>query len=361
MQAGDDEPQTRKVPQWLYWAGMALAVAFLVLTFTNASWVVDAPRGSVKLIAHRGVAQQFDPAGVTADQCTAALIEQPVHDFLEGSTASLGAVRRAGAQMVELAVSRTADGQIAVFSGDTLDCLTDGTGPVSAKTLAELKQLDLGHNYTADGGKTYPFRGKGIGQIASIQEALAALYLTPVLFSFQSDNAADADALAAALQAAGRDAEKQGDGFRGPAAPIARIRQHFPESWVINTDDAAKCGNDYLLYGWTGIMPASCHKGTMVIPLDRQWPYWGWPNRLMARMEAVGGKVLLAGPHSAQAPYPGLTRPQQLGEVPLGFSGYLWVEDIWTVGPALRPSQDRRTPAERQRAEEGLARRAAQQ
>lgn len=352
----DKEQGAETRPRWFYWAGMALAVGFLALTFTNASWIVDSPRGSVKLIAHRGVAQQFDPAGVTQDQCTAALINQPVHDFLEGSIAALDAARRAGTQMVELAVARTADGQIVLFRGNTLDCLTNGTGNVGAKTQAELKQLDLGYNYSADGGKSYPFRGKGIGQIASLQEALGTLYMTPIMFSFQTGNAADADALAAALKAAGRDPEKRRDAFRGTSAPIARIRQHFPESWAINTDRLSACGNDYILYGWTGIMPESCHDGTMVIPLDRQWPYWGWPNRLIARMEAVGGKVLLAGPQSAEAPYTGLTKPEQLSDVPLGFNGYLWVEDIWTVGPALRPSQDRRTQSERSRAEEGIAR-----
>ncbi len=31
----------------------------------------------------------------------------------------------------------------------------------------------------------------------------------------------------------------------------------------------------------------------------------------------------------------GIERPEQLNEVPRSFRGYLWVEDIYNVGPAL--------------------------
>jgi glycerophosphoryl diester phosphodiesterase len=39
-------------------------------------------------------------------------------------------------------------------------------------TMDELKKIDIGYGYTADNGKTYPFRGKGIGLIHSLSEAL---------------------------------------------------------------------------------------------------------------------------------------------------------------------------------------------
>jgi hypothetical protein len=32
----------------------------------------------------------------------------------------------------------------------------------------------------------------------------------------------------------------------------------------------------------------------------------------------------------------GIEQPEQLGDVPRDFRGYLWVEDIWNVGPALQ-------------------------
>ncbi len=43
--------------------------------------------------------------------------------------------------------------------------------------------------------------------------------------------------------------------------------------------------------------------------------------------------------------------------MPNSFKGYIWVEDIWTVGPALRPGRDIRNQAQQDAAEAGLKRR----
>jgi glycerophosphoryl diester phosphodiesterase len=60
---------------------------------------------------------------------------------------TLSAFRKAvqlGADMVELDVHLSKDGQVVVMHDDTLDRTTNGTGPVENKTLAELKLLDAG-------------------------------------------------------------------------------------------------------------------------------------------------------------------------------------------------------------------------
>jgi len=67
-------------------------------------------------------------------------------------------------------------------------------------------------------------------------------------------------------------------------------------------------------------------------------------------------KVLIVGPRGGKQGM-GLTLPEQLGEIPSTFKGYVWVEDIWTVGPALRSNRDIRTQAEQDAAEAGLKRR----
>jgi len=68
-----------------------------------------------------------------------------------------------GATYLELDVHETRDGEIVVLHDDTVERTTDGVGPVREMTLAELKRLDAGFRFTADGGATYPFRGRGIG------------------------------------------------------------------------------------------------------------------------------------------------------------------------------------------------------
>ena len=73
-------------------------------------------------------------------------------------------------------------------------------------------------------------------------------------------------------------------------------------------------------------------------------------------MQSANARVVVIGNHGSDAGE-GLTLPEQLGEIPSTFNGYIWVDDIWTVGPALRPSRDFRTQAQMDAAEAGLKRR----
>ena len=342
--------------RWLKRIGFALAVVLLLLTILNASWIAGKPLGGIKLIAHRGVAQQFSRAGVERDSCTATRIEQPVHDYLENTIRSVQAARKMGADMVEIDVAPTADGKRAVFHDWTVDCRTEAKGNVRDKTMAELKQLDPGHGYTADGGKTFPLRGRQKGGIPSLQEVLQAAGSTPLMFNFKSKDPAEADLLARELASARRDPVKLRDGFYGHSGPIDRIRKIYPDAWAWSIDGAKKCSKDYVLTGWTGVVPESCRNGTISIPINYQSLFWGWPNRLIKRMDKVGARVIVTGPYGGGANV-GLTLPEQLGKVPNSFKGYIWVEDIWTVGPALRPGRDIRNQAQHDAAEAGLKRR----
>lgn len=76
-----------------------------------------------------------------------------------------------GYRWIETDVHRSADGELVVFHDATLDRTTDGTGPVNARTVAELRELDAGHRFTVD-GKTFPFRGRDV-RILTLEEAFA--------------------------------------------------------------------------------------------------------------------------------------------------------------------------------------------
>jgi glycerophosphoryl diester phosphodiesterase len=224
-----------------------------------------------------------------------------------------------------------------LFHDWTVDCRTNGKGETRDLTLAELKALDIGYGYTADGGKTFPLRGKGVGQIPTVEEALAALPSRPLLFNFKSKDAGEADQLFAILKASGRDYEKLGDAFYGATGPVTRIRQLAPKNWAFDLKgEAQKCTKDYVAYGWTGVIPESCHNGVLGIPINYQWIMWGWPNRLIARMESVGAKVIVMGPYESGKSNEGLTDVHQLGKIAGTFNGYIWIEDIWGIGPALK-------------------------
>lgn len=70
----------------------------------------------------------------------------------------------------DLRVSR--DGEIVLMHDAVLDRTTNGSGPVSAHTLAELRQLDAGYRFSPD-GKTFPRRGQGV-TIPTFAELVAA-------------------------------------------------------------------------------------------------------------------------------------------------------------------------------------------
>jgi len=81
----------------------------------------------------------------------------------------------------------------------------------------------------------------------------------------------------------------------------------------------------------------------------------------MERMKEVGARIIVTGPHDLNEPNVGLTLPEQLGDVPRSFNGYIWVDDIWTVGPALYPDRESRNAEQIEAAFQGLERRRARQ
>src|SRR5690606_7213976 len=153
---------------------LLLAGAIAAFCFLNNTNLLSNREGSPVLLAHRGIAQRYDLAGVAGDTCTATRILPPRHRYLENTIASMKASFDAGADIVEIDVHPTTDGQFAVFHDWTLECRTNGQGVTREHSMAQLKQLDIGFGYTHDGGKTYPLRGTGIGMMPSLAEVLDA-------------------------------------------------------------------------------------------------------------------------------------------------------------------------------------------
>ncbi len=343
---------------WLKRIALALAIALLVSTVVNASWLGPIPRGYVKLIAHRGTMQQFNHTNPGMQDCTATRIEPPLHDYLENTVRGIVQARQLGAQMIQIDIAPTADGRIALFHDAMLDCRTDGHGPTGAATLAQLQVLDAGYGYSADGGKTFPLRGYGQHLIPSLEQALAAGQNGAFLYNFKTRDPEHARRLIAALKAAGRDPAVRGDGFSAPEPLAAELRRAFPKAWIYSDESVKACTKSYLTSGWLTVTPEACRNGTIAVPLNYQWAFAGWPNTLIARMEAVGARVIVIGPYGHHAPL-GLDLPEQLGQVPAGFNGYVWVDDIYAIGPALHPAFNKRRPPDEAALAKALAARRA--
>jgi glycerophosphoryl diester phosphodiesterase len=311
---------------------LLLAVGVAGLANTSARW--DTADGRPLLLAHRGIAQTFPLDGVGNDTCTASRIHPVEHTYVENTLASMRAAFDAGADMLEFDVQLTADGQLAVFHDATLECRTDGTGRVRDHTLARLRELDLGHGYTADGGATYPLRGKGIGLLVTLEEVLAAFPGRELLVDLKNDDPADGERLAAALAAL--PAERLATiGVYGGDVSVQAVADRLPRMRVTSRKIMSDCLVRYLAVGWTGQVPAACGNTELHLPARYGRLLWGWPNLFVDRMRAAGTRVVLVagdGPWSA-----GFDRPQDLGEVPEQWTGWLWTNRVDAIAPTLRP------------------------
>jgi glycerophosphoryl diester phosphodiesterase len=85
-----------------------------------------------------------------------------------------------GADGVELDVQLTADGTIVVIHDETLERTTDGSGPVVALTLAELRRLDASAGLDGFAGVRVP----------TLEEVLAVLAPAPVAINIELKNSA---------------------------------------------------------------------------------------------------------------------------------------------------------------------------
>lgn len=86
---------------------------------------------------------------------------------------TLFAFRRAiglGYRYLETDVHLTRDGELVTIHDPTLERTTDGRGMVRARSLADLRTLDAGHKFTAD-GRTFPHRGRGL-RVPTLAEVL---------------------------------------------------------------------------------------------------------------------------------------------------------------------------------------------
>jgi glycerophosphoryl diester phosphodiesterase len=110
------------------------------------------------LIAHRGVHQNFSTKNLDNKTCTAERISKPSHAFLENTLPSMAEAFRLGADIVEIDVQATKDGQVVVFHDWMLDCRTNGQGKTEDQSLAYLRSLDIGYGYTHDNHLSHPFR-----------------------------------------------------------------------------------------------------------------------------------------------------------------------------------------------------------
>ena len=100
-----------------------------------------------------------------------------------------------GADGLELDVHLAGDGVVVVCHDETLDRTTDGSGPIAARTAAEVGQVDAGYHF-ADPAGQHPFRGRGV-TVPTLREVLQRYPDVPMIIEMKPDNTEIAHAVVA--------------------------------------------------------------------------------------------------------------------------------------------------------------------
>lgn len=153
-------------PRWkriLRWVGIAVgALVALYLVAMGIAWLMvdakdDQPFFEARagehhplVFAHQGGEGMWPSNTMLAFQESAAL----------------------GSDVLDADMHMTSDGHLVLIHDETVDDTSDGSGAVRDLTLAELRELDFGHRFSTDEGRTFPYRGQGLG-IVTVDELFA--------------------------------------------------------------------------------------------------------------------------------------------------------------------------------------------
>ena len=112
--------------------------------------------------------------------------------FLEG-------VAGLGVDVLEMDAHMTRDGHGVLIHDDTVDRTTNGSGMVSEFTLEELQDLEVGGNWTQDGGVTYPFKGQGL-RIPTVEEVFQRFPDYPMVIEIKQETPSMAEPFCALIR-----------------------------------------------------------------------------------------------------------------------------------------------------------------
>ena len=83
-------------------------------------------------------------------------------DAPENTIEAFGAAVAMGYRFLETDAHVTRDGVVVAFHDPRLDRITDRTGAIASLPIAEVEAADAGFAFSPDGGRSFPFRGRGV-------------------------------------------------------------------------------------------------------------------------------------------------------------------------------------------------------
>jgi len=137
----------------------------------------------------------------------------------ENTLAAFDLGLQAGADGLELDVRLSADGVPVVHHDSTLNRTSPESGPVAARTAAELARVDAGYRFA--GGGAFPFRHQGVG-IPSLRDVLRRYPDVPLIVEMKVDSREMGEAVAGEVRAAGAADRVCAAGYGARSAAAAR-------------------------------------------------------------------------------------------------------------------------------------------
>lgn len=269
-----------------------VAALFFGFTLLQASWLADKPTGKPKLVADHAVEPVRDTAGciASANVGYGGAAVGPDIGALQGAVG-------AGADAIRITTEVT-DGVLVLAPQFKSDCAAD-------KARAR----------------------------AGVAETAAGMTKPELFWQLSGEEAAKL--LVAELPTPEVDIAAR-HVIIGDDAAVKFIRNVRPAHSAFSILEARACASDYRLSGIWGGVPASCGNGTMLLTLDDLgYTLWGWPNRFLARMQSAGVRVIIAE-DVANGQIKGLSDVNQYGDIANSYNGYIWVDNITDLGPALK-------------------------
>jgi glycerophosphoryl diester phosphodiesterase len=195
----------------------------------------------------------------------------------------------------------------------------------------------VGYGYTADGGRTFPLRGAGVGLMPTLPEVLAAFPDRDLILHVKMNRPEDGELLADLLSTL--PAERRARlWLYGGSAPLERVARRLPDLRSFDGQRLKSCLGGYLALGWTGWLPTSCRDTVLLVPVSHARWMWGWPRRFERRMDRAGTEVVLVGPWTGGNHVRGIDDPVTLSSVPGDFGGWVWTNDITALAPVRAAS-----------------------
>src|SRR4051812_29239409 len=111
-------------------------------------------------------------------------------DAPENTLAAFEAAIALGCDHLETDVHATHDGALVAFHDAVLDRVTDRAGAIADLDVAEVRAADAGHVFSPDGGRTFPFRGRGV-VVPTFEEILTRWPHARVVVDPKSDAAVE--------------------------------------------------------------------------------------------------------------------------------------------------------------------------